>query len=260
MKRILLLLLLLFACQAIPLHSQPGTFLTVGAGYNAALMRSDGLDYVIKRYNTMHANFGGALESCRYYDGFAMYAAAGIRGLYLDAGFVSRSCKVSSRSIDDNANILQRDLKNKFNSVNIGVGWTAVAQPRFGLGFGVGTALGFEKVLTRIGKAMSIEKAGYGKPVSQFKAAFEPFMTILIASPNGRAMMIKPYASWTPVKTDYRKLNLKLNPDGYMYDPPSSVQSPLLGFGVTATFNLYQTLHRQPNPEEPDPKNDNVFR
>lgn len=208
----------------------------------------------------MHANFGGPLENCRLYDGVAVYAAAGIRGLYLDAGFVSRSCKVSSRSIADNADVLQRDLKNKFNTINIGVGWTAVAQPRFGLGFGVGTALGFDKVLTRIGKVESVQHAGYGKPVSQFKAAFEPFMTIIIASPNGRGIMIKPYASWTPEKTDYRKLNLKLNPDGYMYDAPSSVQSALIGFGVTATFNLYQTLHRQPNPEEPDPKNDNVFK
>jgi hypothetical protein len=258
MKQLLPALLLL--CTTSLLHAQRGTFITFGVGYNAALMRSDGLDYVIKGYNTMHANFGGPLENCRFYDGVAVYAAVGIRGLYVDAGFVSRSCKVSSRSIDDNGTVLQRDLKNKFNTLNLGVGWTAVAQPRFGLGFGVGTALGFDKVLTRIGKTESIQNAGYGKPVSQFKAAFEPFITIITASRRGRSFMIKPYVSWTPFKTDYRELNKKINPDGYKYDTPKSVQSQLMGFGATVTLNMYQTLHPKPKPEQPERDPNNVFR
>lgn len=258
MKQLLPALLLL--CTTSLLHAQRGTFLTIGAGYNTALMRSDGLDYVIKRYNTMHPNFGGPLENCRFYDGPAVYVAAGIKELYVDIGYVSRSCKISSHSTDANDGIYQRDLKNKFNTFNIGVGWAAVARPRFALGLGIGTALGFDKVHTRYGRTESISKSGYGKPVSQFKAAFEPFITIVTASPHGRGIMIKPYASWTPFKTDYRKLNLKMNPDGYMFDAPASVQSGLMGFGLTVTLNLYQTLHPQPLPEEPDPAPDNVFK
>lgn len=266
MKRILLVLLLLYASGAVPLYSQRGTFLSFGAGYNAAVMRSNGLDYVIKRYNSTKPGIEVPLPYCRFYDGFSFYAAAGIKRIYFDAGFVTRSCKVksleskSSGSIFDNG-YYSRELKNKFNTINIGVGWAAVVQPRFTLALGLGTAIGFDKVLTRFGTNEPFTgKAGYGKPVSQFKAAFEPFLTIIRTSRRGSGLMIKPYASWSPVQTDYRKLNLKINPDGYKYDAPASVQSRLMGFGATLTFNIYQTLYPDPKPEKPENAPDNVFK
>ncbi len=210
-----------------------------GAGYNASVLHSDGLDYVIDRYNETRTYLDDEMEYCRYYDGITTHVGGTASAFAWDFGFTQRASTVSASGEDVTGTIQQRDLKSKWNTWDIGLGVCLGAEDNFALMIGINTGIDSEKQLTRADSPENINTANFEKVNSQYKVGFEPFVQFIAATDNGFGIMFKPYFSWTPVTTDYYELNSYINPYTYANDP-MTIEGRLTGFGISLSLLYYE--------------------
>ena len=170
MTRLLFLLVLTFSTVSAQMLTAQNYYYR-GIGYNAALLKSEGLDFVIDRYNQTRSYLDDKMEYCHYYDGPSFRSGLSYNHFFIDFGFTYRSCKVSASGIDASGVRQQRDLKNKWNTFDLALGLGAGANENIALAFGVNIGLNAEKTLTRADTPDKIGVANFAKVNSQFKSA-----------------------------------------------------------------------------------------
>jgi len=202
-----------------------------GLGYNASYLKSEGLDFVIDRYNETRPYLTTIMPYNRYYDGITAHFGGAANYFAYDIGFTYRSSVVSASGIDGSGIEVQRDLKNKWNTWDFSMGINLGNSDTKALTIGINTALDSEKTLTRSDTPDKIGVANFAKVNSAFKIGFEPYIQLILATEEGFGILLKPYYSWTPVKTDYSELNQYINPYTYINDP-IPIEGKLSGFGI----------------------------
>lgn len=202
-----------------------------GLGYNASYLKSEGLDFVIDRYNETRPYLTTIMPYNRYYDGITAHFGGAANYFAYDIGFTYRSSVVSASGIDGSGIEVQRDLKNKWNTWDFSMGINLGNSDTKALTIGINTALDSEKSLTRSDTPDKIGVANFAKVNSAFKIGFEPYIQLILATEEGFGILLKPYYSWTPVKTDYSELNQYINPYTYINDP-IPIEGKLSGFGI----------------------------
>lgn len=207
-------------------------FYYAGGGYNAAFLKSEGLDYVINRYNETRPYLDETMPSPHFYDGLTFHFGGAANAFFWDFGFTYRSCVVSATGVDASGTEQQRDVKNKWNTFDVGLGVNLGNSDTKALMIGINTGLNSEKSLTRADTPEDIGIANFAKVNSQFKIGFEPFVQFIVATENGLGILFKPYYSWSPIKTDYTELNAYINQYTYINDP-SPIEGVLKGFGLS---------------------------
>ncbi len=237
MTRLLFLLVFTFSTVCTQVLTAQNYYYR-GIGYNAALLKSEGLDFVIDRYNQTRSYLDDKMEYCHYYDGPSFRSGLSYNHFFIDFGFTYRSCKVSASGIDASGVRQQRDLKNKWNTFDLALGIGAGANENIALAFGVNIGLNAEKTLTRDDTPDKIGVANFAKVNSQFKIGFEPFAQLILATDKGLGLAFRPYFSWTPVQTDYYELNSYINQYTYVNDP-LSIKGKLSGFGLSVILVYY---------------------
>lgn len=206
------------------------------AGYNLSIMKSEGLDYVVDRYNATRSYLDDQMDYMHYYDGIHLAIGAGQGPVLITFGFTQRQSKSSASGKDQTGTVQQRDLKNKWNTYDMGIAF-GFNSDHLGLYLGCSMGINAEKTLTRVGSADEVGTANFEKVNSQYKAGFDPYISIAVPM-GGAAFIIKPYFSWTPVKTDYYKLNQFINPYTYANDPVN-IEGRLTGYGCTISLGFY---------------------
>jgi hypothetical protein len=228
----------LFAFCLIATQLSAQNYYYRGAGYNMAFLKSEGLDYVIDRYNQTRTFLDDKMEYCRYYDGPSLRSGLCYNHFFVDFGFTYRSSKVSASGVDATGIRQQRDIKNKWNTFDLGLGIGLGANDNIALAIGVNMGLNSEKTLTRVATPDEIGKANFAKVNGQFKIGFEPFAQLILATDGGFGVLFRPYFSWTPVETDYYEANRYINEFTYTSDP-SVIKGKLSGFGLSVVLVAY---------------------
>ena len=209
-----------------------------GIGYNMSFLQSDGLDFVIGRYNDTRAYLTETMENPRYFDGISIHFGGAQKAFLFDFGYTQQSCVVSASGVDQSGIEQQRDVKDKWNTIDIGLGVSAGASDHFSLAAGVNFGLNSEKYLTRAETPDNIGTANFAQINKQFKFGISPFVQFTITGESA-GLLIRPYYAWSPVKTDYYDLNAYINPYTYILDP-INIEGTLKGFGVSVLFILYE--------------------
>lgn len=236
MMRSITLAFILAITSSLSIQAQGYNY--AGIGYNMAFLQSDGLDYVIGRYNDTRAYLTETMKDPHYFDGIAI-RFGGANGAFLyDFGYTQQSCVVSASGVDASGIEQQRDVKDKWNTLDIGLGVSMGASDRFSLAAGVNFGLNSEKYLTRAETPDNIGKANFAQINKQFKIGMSPFVQFTVAGDAG-GIMFRPYYAWSPVKTDYYDLNAYINPYTYALDP-ISIEGTLKGFGLSVVFIYYE--------------------
>ena len=207
-------------------------------GYNAAVLKSEGLDFVVDRYNETRAYLTEPMPYPHYYDGLTLHVGGASSAFMYDFGLTYRSNVVSATGIDATGFEVQRDLKNKWNTFDVGLGVCVGGNEQFALMIGVNSAINSEKALTRADYPEDIGKANFEKVNSQFKIGFEPFVQMIVTNENGVGLLFKPYYSWSPILTEYTELNSYINPYTYVGDP-YPIEGRLTGFGLSVSLVRY---------------------
>lgn len=229
MKKIAILLI---ACVMCIGHISAQGYDYLGLGYNMGFLRSEGLDFVVDRYNETRPYLNDQMEQPRYFDGFAIHGGVGRGLLLLNLGYTQQSSKVSAEGTDATATTVQRDLKNKWNTFDLGIGLNIADGDRGAFGLGVNMGLNSEKALTRTGAPDDIGKEKFEEVQKQFKVGFSPFVQIILTGDSGTGLLIRPYYAWSPMTTDYTELNAAINPATAAGDP-TPLEGDLKGFGIT---------------------------
>lgn len=235
MKKIILPVLL-FCCIS-SLFAQGTAYF--GLGYNMSFFQSDGLDFVVDRYNETRTYLDEPMPYCRYFDGLSLHFGGSKGAFMVDGGFTFRSTIVSASGTDASGIVQQRDLKDKWNTFDLGLGANIGASDNFSLAIGINTGVDSEKSLTRADTPDNIGVANFEKVNSQYRIGFEPFIQFIIASEGGVGLKIRPYYSFSPVTTDYYDLNAYINPYTYAGDP-ITIPGKLSGFGITLEFCYFE--------------------
>lgn len=213
-------------------HARAQGYDYFGIGYNAALLKSEGLDFVVDRYNETRPYLTTQMPHPQYFDGISIHGGVGKGALLLNFGYTQQSCVVSASGIDATGVEIQRDLKDKWNTIDVGLGVNLGNSETKALALGVNFGLNSEKSLTRSDIPDDIGKANFEQVQKQFKIGISPFLQFIVASDGGAGLLIRPYYAWSPVKTEYSELNGFINPYTAVGDP-YPIEGTLQGFGVT---------------------------
>jgi hypothetical protein len=144
-------------------------FYYAGGGYNAAFLKSEGLDYVINRYNETRPYLDETMPSPHFYDGLTFHFGGAANAFFWDFGFTYRSCVVSATGVDASGTEQQRDVKNKWNTFDVGLGVNLGNSDTKALMIGINNGLNSEKSLSRADTPEDIGVANFAKVNSQFK-------------------------------------------------------------------------------------------
>ena len=208
------------------------TYGYIGLGYNMSFLQSDGLDYVISRYNETRTYLDEQMKDPRYFDGMAIHFGLSQNAFLFDFGYTQQSCVVGAEGVDLSGVVQRREVKNKWNTIDFGFGVSLGNSETKALALGVNVGLNSEKSLTRADTPDKIGVANFAQVQKQFKIGLSPFVQFAVCSEDGFGVIFKPYYAWSPVKTDYTELNKYINPYTAPGDP-SPIEGTLKGFGIT---------------------------
>jgi len=204
-------------------------------GYNASMLSSDGLNYVVDRYNETRTYLDVTMPHPQYFDGLAVRFGASPGVILADFGFTGQSCKVSASGVDVTATEVQRDLKDKWNTYDVGLGFNLLKRDNAIIALGANFGINSEKIYTRVDAPENIKDQDFELVQKTFKVGIAPFLQFMILGDNGSGLLLRPYYAWSPMPTDYAALNAAINPATYANDP-ETIEGTLTGFGVNITL------------------------
>lgn len=223
-------LFIILALSCVRLSAQGYDYF--GIGYNMAFLQSEGLDFVTNRYNETRPYLYDQMDEPRYFDGLSIRGGLARNAFLVDFGYTQQSCVVSAEGIDATGVAIQRDLKNKWNTLDVAFGVNVGDGEKGAFALGVNFGLNSEKSLTRSDTPDNIGKANFAQVQKQFKVGISPFVQLILAGEGGAGVLIRPYYAWSPVTTDYSELNAYINPYTAVGDP-NPLDGDLKGLGVT---------------------------
>lgn len=224
--------LTLALCIMLTAQLRAQDFFYAGIGYNISFYQSEGLDFVIDRYNETRPYLTTTMPYARHFDGITMHIGGATNSFIYDFGYTQRACTVTALGVDISGEEVRRDVKSKWNTYDIGLGVSLGNSDKFAFMLGVNTGINSEKADSRSAVSDNIGVARYTTVVKKFKVGFEPFVQLLLTSDNGLGILFKPYYTWTPTETNYADLNAYINPFTYTADP-LEINGKLTGYGLS---------------------------
>lgn len=225
-------ILALFSLLIIAQRASAQDFDYFGAGYNMAFLKSDQLDFVVDRYNETRTYLTEEMNYPRYFDGISLHGGIGRNAFLFNFGYTQQSSVVGAEGVDASGVLVRREVKDKWNTIDIGLGVNLGSSDTKALSLGVNFGLNSEKSLTRADAPDAIGKANFEQVNKQFKIGISPFAQFIVATEDGVGILFRPYYAWSPVKTDYTNLNEYINPYTAIGDP-YPLESTLKGFGIS---------------------------
>ena len=206
-------------------------------GYTGNSTNLDGLNQVIRNYNTSRQWLDQEMDEISYLDGLAINTGLAYGGAFFEFEYSGRGKKKSAFGTDLNGNFGTRELKVKNNTMAMSVG--------FGGGGGNGVvalAARAEFGTTKIKTRAFYE--GEDKPDMEILdekhlfAKAGPMLKILLGE-DGICGSLSLYYVWGVIHTDMTPSDEILNNTFYNYDSPPEFKSTNNTFGFTLSVGFF---------------------
>jgi len=214
--------------------------INIGFGYNVGThIKTDGIDFVIDRYNNTRPDLIKQMNKPKYFHGFN-YSIELIREKFLiDCEWVGRKSSLYSEIENPIIGITTRDIKFKVNSIHLGIGYK-IGRDKKQKGFYAGSDLVFatSKQLTSVQKSfwiIGVTQEGSAKIKSDINIGISPFIYFV-----GKHFSNKLYLQLLFLDQSYQNLNRTINPNSWALDNPSSSKGKIHSIGISTRFLLFK--------------------
>jgi len=231
MKKIIFFLFLLM------LPSIASAQVWVTAGYGFSWLNSDGMNYVIDRYNSTRNFLTKDMEQPGVFSGFAFNAGLNFVNVQMDVRYSSRSTQITSEGNVSGTNF-KREIDIDYDFYGFGIGFGDFNEA-FGYSLGVDLEIVSPGMVTRIDPGTETEV-----DISQFATAVSPQFVFFIKFGNEipLGISVRTYYTFGLTEIDYDKLNETINPNTYPNDPADKQSSKFSGFGIELQFGFLTSL------------------
>lgn len=224
--------LLLFCLLA---SAQNHTYFAVG--YTLGKAKFDSLNYIIDRYNETRNFLDKEMDNITFPNGFAISFGGGGNHILYDFTWSGKHRTVSAQGVDGTGVLVQRDLKFRWNTFNMGLGFVAGGNSKIGAGFSFDA--GSAKIFTRVGPADEVGSMDYTRVEKELLLGGSVFLHFLLGGGQGPGLIVKPYYQFPYWRVDLLNVNSTINPSTYFNDSGNQATS-FANFGVTLMLAIYK--------------------
>lgn len=206
-----------------------------GIGYNLGFAKYDSLNYVIDRYNETRNFLDKEMDHITFPNGFAFSLGGSTNNVIYDFAWIGKHQTVGAEGIDGTGVLTHRDLKFRWNTFNIGLGFGGGRSSRIGAGFSVD--VGYLKMFTRVGPADEVSSMDYSLVKKELLLGSSVFLHLLVAASDRVGFILKPYYQFPYWRVDMINVNSSINTKTYINDPGLQ-KAKFSSFGVTIQLAL----------------------
>lgn len=209
----------------------------VTAGYGFSWLNSDGLNYVVDRYNSTRNYLTKEMEQPGTYSGFALNAGLNFVSIQMDVRYSSRSTQITSEGAVSGTSF-KREVDIDYNFYGFGIGFGDFNEA-FGYSLGVDLEIISPGIVTRIDPGIETEV-----DISQFATAVSPQVVFFLrfGAEIPLALSLRTYYTIGITDIDYAKLNETINPSTYLNDPTENQSGKIGGLGIELQFGFLTSV------------------
>lgn len=207
-------------------------------GYNLGFAKYDSLNYIIDRYNETRGYLDKQMDNLTFPNGFCLSIGGSNRAFLYDFSWVGRHRTVSAQGTDASNVLVQRDLKLRMNTFNMGMGVVGGNASKFGLGLSFD--FGSMKIFTRVAPASEIKSEDFQLIQKELMVSSTFFLHILLGGGQGAGLLLRPYVQLPYWRVDLWETNATINPNTWASDPGYQGVR-LTSFGVQIMLALYNS-------------------